>query len=80
MSLMVSFVLSFFPRGVLDEILNLIGSVSEGFPPYSYETCNYSILYQIHHLGLNWIFFHDIILSEMNVIDPQQTGHSNIVV
>ena len=28
--------LSFFPRGVLDEILNLIESVSEGFPPYSY--------------------------------------------
>ena len=27
--------LSFFPRGVLDEILNLIGSVSEGFPSYS---------------------------------------------
>ena len=30
----VSFVLSFFPRGVLDEILNLIESVSEGFPSY----------------------------------------------
>ena len=29
--------LSFFPRGVLDEILNLIESVSEGFP--SYSTC-----------------------------------------
>ena len=27
--------LSFFPRDVLDEILNLIGSVSEGFPSYS---------------------------------------------
>ena len=27
--------LSFFPRGVLDEILNLIGSVSEDFPSYS---------------------------------------------
>ena len=27
---------SFFPRGVLDEILNLIGSVSEGFPSYSF--------------------------------------------
>ena len=27
--------LSFFPRGVLDENLNLIGSVSEGFPSYS---------------------------------------------
>ena len=29
------FVLSFFPRGVLDEILNLIESVSEDFPSYS---------------------------------------------
>ena len=27
--------LSFFPRGVLDESLNLIESVSEGFPSYS---------------------------------------------
>ena len=27
--------LSFFPLGVLDEILNLIESVSEGFPSYS---------------------------------------------
>ena len=27
--------LSFFPRGVLDEILNLIESVSEGFPSFS---------------------------------------------
>ena len=32
----VFFVLSFFPRGVLDEILNLIESVSEGFPHYSF--------------------------------------------
>ena len=29
--------LSFFPRGVLDEILNLIESVSEDFPSYSYK-------------------------------------------
>ena len=28
--------LSFFPRDVLDEILNLIESVSEDFPSYSY--------------------------------------------
>ena len=28
-------VLSFFPRYVLDEILDLIESVSEGFPIYS---------------------------------------------
>ena len=35
-SMVVSFVLSFFPRGVLDEILNLIESVSEGVPSYSF--------------------------------------------
>ena len=35
MSMMVSFCAVFFPRGVLDEILNLIESVSEGFPSYS---------------------------------------------
>ena len=35
MSMMVSFVLSFSPRDVLDEILNLIESVSEDFPSYS---------------------------------------------
>ena len=31
---MAFFVLSFFPRDVLDEILNLIESVFEGFPTY----------------------------------------------
>ena len=36
MSMMVSFVLSFFPRDVLDEILNLIESVSEDLPSYFY--------------------------------------------
>ena len=32
---MASFVLSFFPQDVLDEIWDLIESVSEGFPSYS---------------------------------------------
>ena len=40
MSMMVSFVLSFFPRDVLDEILNLIESVSEDFPSYSSNILN----------------------------------------
>ena len=40
MSMMVSFVLSFFPRDVLDEILNLIESVSEDFSSYSYYIYN----------------------------------------
>ena len=39
--MMVSFVLSFFPRGVLDEILDLIESVSEGFPTYLFR-CVYT--------------------------------------
>ena len=43
MSMMVSFVLSFFPRDVLDEILNLIESVSEDLPSYSYYYCLTSI-------------------------------------
>ena len=33
--------LSFFPRGVLDEILNLIESVSEDFPSYSSITSDW---------------------------------------
>ena len=32
-SLMVAFVLSFFPRDVFDEIWDLVESVSEGFLP-----------------------------------------------
>ena len=35
LSLMASFVLSFFPLDVLDEIWDLIESVSEGFLTYS---------------------------------------------
>ena len=54
MSLVVScFVLSFFPRDVLDEILDLIESVSEGFPTYSYSG-RYTLywLYDIEHKDL----------------------------
>ena len=35
---MASFVLSFFPLDVLDEIWDLIESVSEGFLTYSYKS------------------------------------------
>ena len=37
MSMMVSFYAVLFPRNVLDEIWNLIKSVSEGFPVYSHS-------------------------------------------
>ena len=39
--MMVSFVLSFSPRDVLGEILNLIESDSKGFPTYS---CPFPVL------------------------------------
>ena len=51
MSMMVSFVLSFFPRDVLDEILNLIESVSEDFPSYSFKFTIIWIVY-VHEMYL----------------------------
>ena len=40
--------LSFFPRGVLDEILNLIESVSEEFP-------SHSSTHTVQHKKLSWL-------------------------
>ena len=48
------FVLFFFPRGVLDEILNLIVSVSEGFPSYSYRLIESLGLGGPRWLGSSW--------------------------
>ena len=36
MPMMVSFYVVFFPRDILDEIWDLIESVSDGFPTYSF--------------------------------------------
>ena len=55
MSMMVSFVLSFFPRDVLDEILNLIGSVSEGFSSYFYTFYDF-----VHACNNGTLFFHGL--------------------
>ena len=47
--------LSFFPRGVLDENLNLIESFSEGFPSYSYSyntTRTYAIMKDLYDIDL----------------------------
>ena len=50
-SLMASFVLSFFPLDVLDEIWDLIESVSEGFLTYSFilrnsaDMCTMSLVF-----------------------------------
>ena len=45
---MASFVLSFFPLDVLDEIWDLIESVSEGFLTYSCTFLLYDIFSNIH--------------------------------
>ena len=49
-SLMASFVLSFFPLDVLDEIWDLIESVSEGFLTYSCLVVNPSKVYSFAYL------------------------------
>ena len=37
--------LSFFPRDVLDEILNFIESVSEGFPTYPWDIMYFLLVF-----------------------------------
>ena len=54
--------LSFFPQGVLDEILNLIESVSEGFPSYSW----FKIIF-INLFLLVWVKFLIIILEMLQI-------------
>ena len=52
--------LAFFPRGVLDEILNLIESVSEGFPSYSYYFIVF--IYLLLHCHYYYYYYYYIIL------------------
>ena len=58
-SLMASFVLSFFPLDVLDEIWDLIESVSEGFLTYSHI---HIMLASFEVSGSSWTVFHRISL------------------
>ena len=51
-SLMASFVLSFFPLDVLDEIWDLIESVSEGFLTYSFKCDSYKMAYKEKNICL----------------------------
>ena len=65
--------LSFFSRGVLDEILNLIESVSEDFPSYSFvvwilrlinftiELTDYMMLLYLQGVTLNMLFAQSLI-------------------
>ena len=53
--------LSYFPRGVLDEILNLIESVSEDFPPYS--SVHGSITATLHHVRYRQIVYNGVLAA-----------------
>ena len=62
--------LSFFPRGVLDEILNLIESVSEGFPFYSYYTLsgeNVNVMLECFSFFFLFFFFSFFFCCWLNV-------------
>ena len=64
-SLMASFVLSFFPLDVLDEIWDLIESVSEGFLTYFCFSNKYKVLSGDVQITINdcYFFFNfDIIM------------------
>ena len=45
--------LSFFPRDVLNEILDLIESVSEGFPSYSLVYLSLLLFKKMHKIYAN---------------------------
>ena len=63
---MVSFcAVLFFPRDVLDEILNLIESVSEGFPSYSFIRNVYAATITISLLFI-------LMLIQCNMISRKQ--------
>ena len=53
--------LPFFPRDVLDEILNLIESVSEGFPSYSW-------IFKFFHFQMVLVR-HPMVFIFLNIFD-----------
>ena len=69
MSVMVSFVLSFFPRGVLDGILGLIGSVSEDFPSYSYCACSRCGFGLFAFFFISFLFSASVFLGDSSISD-----------
>ena len=60
--MMVSFCAVLFPRGVVDEILNSIDSVSEGFPSYSLKSESLTPEYPNHLENSGVIFDRKLFL------------------
>ena len=59
---MASFVPSFFPLDVLDEIWDLIESLSEGFLTYSYNYRDMFLNYRDSFLAISWQKYATILL------------------
>ena len=70
MSLMASFCAVLFPRDVLDECWDLIESVSEGFPTYSWFSFVKENLDSTLRKYLKLLFVSKDIRSGMCVISP----------
>ena len=66
--------LSFFPRDVLDEILDLIESVSEGFPIYSYVCFDGGRSNRVSHV-MHFKDKEDVKLKTYRTINPYQQIH-----
>ena len=70
--MIVSVVQSFFPRGVLDEILNLIESVSEGFLSYStldyYDILLHTTTYNNHFISIFFRSWKITIIAECDLL------------
>ena len=73
-SLMASFVLSFFPLDVLNEIWDLIESVSEGFLTYSWVCHSVLVRYIIHLycLAVQAGFYSEVV--EWSTLDGRVPG------
>ena len=68
--------LSFFPQGVLDEILNLIESVSERFPSYSLSVIEkFTHFLACDHMGnrLMCTMFHKVVAFVECQFTPTQS-------
>ena len=74
--------LSFFPRDVLDEILNLIESVSEGFPSYSFTNkLRKTIIWRHLKCWLKWVDSQKVtaLFYDFLVASPDKVSYQEIV-
>ena len=70
---------SFFPREALDEIWNLIGSVSEGFPTYFYCDIAAQIFLNKFHMSCKDLIAPKVYISS-RVKKNKKNGMCNVYI